>query len=84
MCCFGVHTRRCTGTTRWGDTHDYLVNMHLLLIFQCCMAPFVHMFLGYERDRFKITPVISWNVENVSVALCCRFWGIFLDYLKQN
>ena len=40
--------------------------------------------LVHERDCFKITPVISWNVEYVAVALCGRFWGIFLGYLKEN
>ena len=56
----------------------------VLVIFHCYMSPFVHMFLGHERDRFKITPVISLNVEYVAVALCGRLWGIFLGYLKEN
>ena len=33
----------------------------VLLIFHCYMSPFVHIFLGHERDRFEITPVISSN-----------------------
>ena len=56
----------------------------VLLIFHCYMAPFVHIFLGHERDRFEITPVISSNVEYVAVALCGRLWGTFLGYLKEN
>ena len=48
------------------------------------MSPFVHIFLGHERDRFEITPVISSNVEYVAVALCGRLWGTFLGYLKEN
>ena len=48
------------------------------------MSPFVHIFLGHERDRFEITPVISSNVEYVAVALCGRLWGRFLGYLKEN
>ena len=48
------------------------------------MSPFVHIFLGHERDCFEITPVISSNVEYVAVALCGRLWGTFLGYLKEN
>ena len=48
------------------------------------MSPFVHIFLGHERDRFEITPVISSNVEYVAVALCGRLWGTFLGHLKEN
>ena len=48
------------------------------------MSPFVHIFLGHERDRFEITPVISSNVEYVAVALCGRLWGTFLGYLKEH
>ena len=48
------------------------------------MSPFVHIFLGHERDRFEITPVISSNVEHVAVAWCGRLWGTFLGYLKEN
>ena len=48
------------------------------------MSPFVHIFLGHERDRFEITPVISSNVEYVAFALCGRLWGTFLGYLKEN
>ena len=33
----------------------------VLVIFHCYMSPFVHIFLGHERDRFEITPVISLN-----------------------
>ena len=33
----------------------------VLVIFHCYMSLFVHIFLGLERDRFEITPVISSN-----------------------
>ena len=33
----------------------------VLVIFHCYMSPFVHIFLGHERDNFEITPVILSN-----------------------
>ena len=55
----------------------------VLVIVHCYMSPYVHIFLGHERDRFEITPVISSNVEYVAVALCGRLWGTFLGYLEN-
>ena len=33
----------------------------VLVIFHCYMSPFVHIFLGHERDYFEFTPVMSSN-----------------------
>ena len=55
---------KCVGAPapRVGGRLVFMLHLCIVLvIFHCYMSPFVHIFLGHERDRFEITPVISSN-----------------------